>query len=90
MGEDMENTVIRLADSAKGFEELKKGIKFIGDYTKYKSIADEYSKKKIEQFILQAKELFNLTDNKITTRRIMFPVVTHTLFDTMCFYFKFD
>lgn len=51
---------------------------------------DEYSKKKIEQFILQAKELFNLTDNKITTRRIMFPVVTHTLFDTMCFYFKFD
>ena len=27
-------------------KELKKGIKFIGDYSKYKFVADEYSKKK--------------------------------------------
>ena len=27
-------------------KELKKGIKFLGDYAKYKSVADEYSKKK--------------------------------------------
>ena len=51
---------------------------------------DEYSKKKIEQFIDEAKKLFNLSDNKVAIRKIMFPVVVHTLFDTMCFYFKFD
>ena len=36
----------RIDTAEEKIKELKKGIKFLGDYAKYKSVADEYSKKK--------------------------------------------
>ncbi len=36
----------RIDNADERIKELKKGIKFLGDYTKYKSVADEYGKKK--------------------------------------------
>ena len=37
----------RIDTADERIKELKKGIKFLGDYVKYKSVADEYSKKKL-------------------------------------------
>ena len=36
----------RIDTADERIKELKKGIKFLGDYEKYKSVADEYAKKK--------------------------------------------
>lgn len=52
--------------------------------------SNEFSNKKIEEFNSQLDKLFNYAKPKIVFRNIMYPVLVHTLFDTMCFYFKFQ
>ena len=46
MIEEVSAVQSRIDTAEEKIKELKKGIKFIGDYSKYKFVADEYSKKK--------------------------------------------
>ena len=46
MIEEVSAVQSRIDTAEEKIKELKKGIKFLGDYAKYKSVADEYSKKK--------------------------------------------
>ena len=46
MIEEVSEIQSRIDTADERIKELKKGIKFLGDYVKYKSVADEYSKKK--------------------------------------------
>ena len=46
MIEEVSEIKSRIDTAEENIKELKKGIKFLGDYAKYKSVADEYSKKK--------------------------------------------
>ena len=46
MIEEVSAVQSRIDTADERIKELKKGIKFLGDYEKYKSVADEYAKKK--------------------------------------------
>ena len=46
MIEEVSAVQSRIDTAEEKIKELKKGIKFLGDYEKYKSVADEYAKKK--------------------------------------------
>ncbi len=46
MIEEVSEIQSRIDTADEKIKELKKGIKFLGDYAKYKSVADEYCKKK--------------------------------------------
>ncbi len=46
MIEEVSEIQSRIDTADERIKELKKGIKFLGDYEKYKSVADEYAKKK--------------------------------------------
>ena len=46
MIEEVSTIQSRIDTADERIKELKKGIKFLGDYEKYKSVADEYVKKK--------------------------------------------
>ncbi len=46
MIEEVSTIQSRIDTADERIKELKKGIKFLGDYEKYKSVADEYAKKK--------------------------------------------
>ena len=46
MIEEVSAVQSRIDTADDKMKELKKGLKFIGDYEKFKSVADEYSKKK--------------------------------------------
>ena len=46
MIEEVSTVKSRIDTAEEKIKELKKGIKFLGDYAKYKSVADEYAKKK--------------------------------------------
>ncbi|MBO5229799.1 MAG: hypothetical protein J6B52_00105 [Clostridia bacterium] len=46
MIEEVSTIQSRIDTAEEKIKELKKGIKFLGDYEKYKSVADEYAKKK--------------------------------------------
>lgn len=50
----------------------------------------DFTKAKIEQYREWVMKDFDLSSQDIVQRNIMIPVLVHTLFDTMCFYFKFE
>ena len=51
---------------------------------------DEKTKKLVQAYAQVISEAFNIPLNQIEYRHIMYPVLVHTLFDTMCFYFGFS
>ncbi len=52
--------------------------------------SDDNTKNNVEEFANQFSKLFNVNSNNIQFRKIMYPVLVHTLYDTVCFYFKFS
>lgn len=52
--------------------------------------SDENTKKLVQAYAQVISSTFNIPLNQIEYRHIMYPVLVHTLFDTMCFYFGFN
>lgn len=51
--------------------------------------SNEFTNKKVEQYSIDVTQDLSISKDDIVQRNIMYPVLVHTLFDTMCFYFKF-
>lgn len=52
--------------------------------------SNQISFEKVQEYSEVLSKKYNLDKNRIVYRKIMYPVLVHTLFDTICLYFKYS